>query len=105
MSDEAHACELAESLRRVRRPECPHMRSAAANWLYPVEGYCVLSRAPAWLMIPSIEEFRQYCTTVEFHKCPWFAGSRDEPVPALPRIPPPLPLYVWKNPDMPQTRV
>jgi hypothetical protein len=104
MSDEAHARELAGSLREVPRHRCPQMRPACAEWLYPVEGYCVLKWAPAWLMVPSIEEFRQYCTA-RFRQCPWFAGSWDEATPGPARIQAPLPADLWKPPGMPQPSV
>jgi hypothetical protein len=84
MSDEAYVRQLAASLREVRSPACPQLRPAFAEWLYPVEGYCVLQQSPACLMIPSIEEFRLYCSTPRFHQCPWFgriegAGERELP--------------------------
>ena len=104
MGDEAHARELAGSLREVPRHRCPQMRPACAEWLYPVEGYCVLKWTPAWLMIPSIEEFRQYCTA-RFRQCPWFAGSWDEATPGPARIQAPLPADLWKPPGMPQPSV
>lgn len=102
MSDEAHTCELAESLREVRRHRCSQMRPARAEWLYPVEGYCILSRAAAWLMIPSIEEFRQYCTTPRFRECPWFGGSKDRVGARQAGVQAPLPADIWRPAGMPQ---
>lgn len=104
MTDEEYARQMAQRLQQVRPPVCPQMRKASAEWLYPVEGYCVLERSPGWLMIPSIEEYRSYCTTPRFHECPWFGGGRDSPregdgVGA----PPPIRRDVWRPPDAPHS--
>ncbi len=56
-------------------PRCPHFQAAHAERIYPVEGYCVLTTSPGLLMIPSIAEFKMYCTAVRFSVCPWFCGS------------------------------
>lgn len=104
MSDEAHAHELAERLREVRLPACPQMRPACVERLYPVQGYCVLSQAPAWFMIPSIEEFRHYCTTPRFRQCPWFVGAGDGTDQGPPEVRASPPINVWSPPGMPQSR-
>ncbi len=54
------------------RPRCPHFRERGIERLYPVEGYCVLSQSSDCFMVPSIEEYREYCTTSRFDKCWWF---------------------------------
>ena len=71
-NDEAHARELAVRLRPDRRPRCPQLRACRAERLYPVRGYCVLAESPGWFMIPSIEEYREYCTTPRYGDCCWF---------------------------------
>jgi len=67
-----------EKLRAV----CPQFRPCDLEGLYPVRGHCVLSRCPGWFMIPSIEEYRMFCTKVGFAQCRWFhdAGETAEPV-------------------------
>jgi hypothetical protein len=71
-NDNIRAWELAERLREDPRPWCPHLRACRAEWLYPVQGYCVLAESPGWFMIPSIEEYREYCTTPRYGDCCWF---------------------------------
>jgi hypothetical protein len=73
-NDETHARELAQHLREEPRPLCPQLRACAPERLYPVEGYCVLAASPGWFMIPSVEEYREYCTTPRFGACRWFQG-------------------------------
>jgi len=70
--DLAHLCKLSEHLKQNRVPLCPQLRQACMDWLYPVQGYCILEHIPGGLMIPSIEEYRTYCTTSRFHECKWF---------------------------------
>lgn len=103
MSDGARGGELAEALCEGRRHRCPQMRAVQADWLYPVEGYCVLHRAPGWLMIPSVEEFQRYCTTLRFQQCPWFTGSSDDGAPEPPGVKANPPTDLWKPPGMPGT--
>ena len=71
-NDEVDARELAVSLRADPRPQCPQLRACRADRLYPVQGYCVLAESPGWFMIPSIEEYREYCTTPRWGDCCWF---------------------------------
>ena len=70
--DEVYAQELAVSFRADPRPRCPQLRACCAERLYPVQGYCVLADQPGWFMIPSIEEYREYCTTLRWGDCGWF---------------------------------
>lgn len=79
--DLTHAHTLAEHLQERAVPLCPQLRPAHAEWLYPVKGYCVLDRSPGWFMIPSIEEYRSYCTTPRFRECCWFGGAAAGPSP------------------------
>jgi hypothetical protein len=74
-NDEMHVRELARGLREDPRPLCPQFRGCDHEGLYPVQGYCVLADSPGWLMLPSIEEFREYCTTPQFRACRWFRGA------------------------------
>lgn len=99
MDDEAYVGRLAERLREVRLPACPQMRPACVERLYPVQGYCVLSQVPAWFMIPSIAEFRDYCTTPRFRQCPWFAGAGDGTDQGPPERAS-APINVWSPPGM-----
>ena len=71
-NDEVYARELVVSLRADPRLRCPQLRACRAERLYPVQGYCVLAESPGWFMIPSIEEYREYCTTPRSGDCCWF---------------------------------
>jgi hypothetical protein len=71
-NDEVHAQELAVSLQGNSRPLCPQLRGCRSERLYPVQGYCVLTESPGWFMIPSIEEYREYCATPQYGECCWF---------------------------------
>ena len=66
-------------LQTVSARVCPMFRSVRAGSLYPVQGYCLLDRSPGGFMIPSIAEFREFCTTSGFAACPWFGGGQDDP--------------------------
>jgi hypothetical protein len=100
-NDEIHAQELAKRLREEPRPLCPQLHSCDHERLYPVEGYCVLADSPGWFMIPSIEEYRQYCTTPRFGECRWFrgAGANSGPVEGQPRERPTR-TDLWSPPEV-----
>ncbi|HSB70068.1 MAG TPA: hypothetical protein VLT62_12105 [Candidatus Methylomirabilis sp.] len=53
-------------------PMYPRFRSVAVERPYPVTGYCVLTHRPGRLMIPSIVEYRAYCSSDGFRECPWW---------------------------------
>jgi hypothetical protein len=72
-----------EGLQTVSVPGCPMFRSVRARPLYPVQGYCVLGCSPGGFMIPSIAEFREFCTGSGFAACPWFTRAQDS-LPAVP---------------------
>ncbi len=71
-NDEGDARELTVSLWPDPRPRCPQLRVCRVERLYPVQGYCVLAESPGRFMIPSIEEYREYCTTPLWGDCHWF---------------------------------
>jgi hypothetical protein len=73
--DKIHAGDLAQRLREERRPLCPQFRPHHIERL--VQGYCVLTQSPGWFMIPSIEEYREYCTTPRFGECCWFRRTGE----------------------------
>jgi hypothetical protein len=77
-NDEEHARILAISLRAEPRPRCPQLRPCQAEGRYPVQGYCVLADSPGWFMIPSIEEYRESCTTSRWGVCCWLRGDAHE---------------------------
>jgi hypothetical protein len=64
------------------RALCPQFRPCALEGPYPVRGHCILARSPGWFMIPSIEEYGVYCTSLKFNQCPWFreTGEMVRPV-------------------------
>jgi hypothetical protein len=68
---------LGEGLQAVSGPMCPMLRPVQAGPLYPVQGYCVLGCSPVGLMIPSIAEFREFCSGPGFAACPWFGSAQD----------------------------
>ena len=49
-------------------PICPFFKKAHADRLYPVTGYC-RGRLNGKLMIPSIAEYREFCTTERCRSC------------------------------------
>jgi hypothetical protein len=52
---------------------CPLLKPAEADWRYPVAGYC---RGLGALMIPSVEEYRTWCSTEEYPACPIYRERR-----------------------------
>ncbi len=54
-------------------PVCPFFKKVSAKWLYPLAGYCG-NRPDGKLMIPSIAEYRQFCTTEDFQSCVNYPG-------------------------------
>lgn len=75
--DEIHVAEFAKRFREETKPLCPQCRPCDVEGLYPVRSYCVLSPSPGWLMIPSIAEYRTYCTGRGFAGCPWFRQTGE----------------------------
>jgi hypothetical protein len=74
-ADALRVREVAEHLREEHEPLCPQFRLHHTERPYPVQGSCVVASWPGWLMIPSIEEYREYCTTPRFGQCRWFSGA------------------------------
>jgi hypothetical protein len=72
-----------EGLQTVSAPGCPMLRSVRARPMYPVQGYCALGCSPGGFMIPSIAEFREFCSGSGFAACPWFRSAQDS-LPAMP---------------------
>jgi hypothetical protein len=56
-------------------PICPFFKKATADWLYPVTGFC-RGRPDGKLMIPSIDEYRESCTTEQFRSCENYQDKR-----------------------------
>ncbi len=73
--EEIDATEPAKWLREEPGPLCPQFRKCGHEGLHQVQGYCVLAGKPGWLMLPSIEEYRENCTTRHFGECRWFRGA------------------------------
>lgn len=80
MHEEGNVRGLVEQFQVIRLPVCPRMRSAGTR-RYSVEGYCGLDASPIWLMIPSLDIFRNYCTTSRYPMCPWFERTHQEDYP------------------------
>jgi hypothetical protein len=74
-ADAIYAREVAEKLGKPCEPLCPQFRVHHTERFYPVQGSCVLAGWPGWFMIPSIAEYREYCTTPQFSQCCWFSGA------------------------------
>ncbi len=60
---------------------CPQFLALRDDGAYPILGYCALSAAPGALMIPSVEEFRTFCTTDAFRHCPWWEARQSAGLP------------------------
>jgi hypothetical protein len=71
-ADEGEARTGASRLRADPRPRCPHLRVCRGPRPSPVRGYCVLADTPGWFMIPSLEVYREVCTTPRWRDCGWF---------------------------------
>ncbi len=76
MGEEEHVRQLEERRHMQPASRCPQFRATRADWVYPVEGYCLQTASPGQLMIPSIAEFNRFCTTGGFLLCPWFCGRK-----------------------------
>lgn len=101
--DEIHTRGPGGRLRQHPEPSCPQFRLSRIQRLYPVEGCCVLARTPGWFMIPSIEEYREYCTTPRFQDCCWFGGAAENPGSVEgPREKSPARTEAWQPPDVVQ---
>jgi hypothetical protein len=72
------AAAVAVSLQTDPRSCCPQLRPCHAEGRYPVEGYCILEESPGWFMIPSIEEYRESCTTPRWCDCCWLKENFHE---------------------------
>ena len=68
---------LGENFQAVSESICPMLRPVQAGPLYPVQGYCILGRSSGGFMIPSIAEFREFCSGSGFAACPWFGSAED----------------------------
>jgi hypothetical protein len=55
--------------------DCPHLKRAMADWLWPVEGYC-RARADGRFMIPPVPYYLNLCTTPEHRLCEAFRARR-----------------------------
>lgn len=83
LSDQVYAKEITSPERsrsaglfqEVGEAICPFFKKATADWLYPVTGYC-RGRPDGKLMIPSIAEYRQVCTTQRFRSCENYQSQR-----------------------------
>ena len=62
--------------KEIRLALCPHFWPVNAG-LYAVVGYCASPRFPGRLIIPSLEEYRECCTTDRFPVCAWFRPLAD----------------------------
>jgi hypothetical protein len=47
---------------------CPYFQPSRADWLYPVHGYC-RGLPQGLLMIPSVDEYRTFCSTRQHTAC------------------------------------
>jgi hypothetical protein len=75
--ESSHVGVLGEGLPAASESACPHLRSVLGGQLYPVQCYCVLGGSPGGFMIPSIEEFREFCSGSRYAVCPWFGDAQD----------------------------
>ncbi len=86
-------------------PRCPRFREVRVDGKYPIPGYCALATIPGQLMIPSMEEFRSACTTLQFRRCPWFGEPEGSAaLGARPAACPDVPRDVWACPKVTWSR-
>jgi hypothetical protein len=71
-TDEGGAREGASRFRTDPTRRCPKLRVCRGLRPSAVLGYCVLADTPGWFMIPSIEVYREVCTTPRWGVCCWF---------------------------------
>ena len=69
--------KLGTPLHESCQPLCLQFRSCSTESSYPVQGHCVLAQSPGWFMIPSIEEYREYCTRSWFAACCRYRGTGE----------------------------
>lgn len=99
-SDASHAAALAVHLNAEPTARCPQFRSYDLERVYPVRGYCVLTQSPGWFMIPSIEEYRNYCTSWGFHRCPWCRQNGAAAAPLMVQAPQQeIQTEIWRPPE------
>ncbi len=70
--------ELAEGSHEVGPPTCPFFQATTTSRRRSALGYC-LGRANGQLMIPSLFEYCQFCTTQHFRSCEHY-GTKVTPV-------------------------
>jgi len=68
---------LAKQFQVIRQTGCSRMRLAETKY-NTVDGYCVLDGSAGWLMVPSIDLFEGYCTTLRFSEGPWSETGSDK---------------------------
>lgn len=56
---------------------CPHLQPARADWIYPMAGYC-RALPGGLLMIPSVGEYRSFCTTGGHGDCLFYRYRQGE---------------------------
>lgn len=49
--------------------DCPYLKRVGREVGYAIEAYCQCY-SPQGLYIPSLAEFRRFCTGGEYHRCP-----------------------------------
>lgn len=52
-------------------PHCPYLKHAAADWLWPVEGFC-RARSDGRLMVPPVPHYLHLCATGDYRLCEAF---------------------------------
>jgi hypothetical protein len=59
-------------------PHCPYLKHAAADWLWPVEGFC-RARADGQCMVPAVPHYLHLCATGDYHLCEAFRARTPAP--------------------------
>jgi len=70
MNPEGAGAVLGEGL-ALQTCQCPFLRPAAAEWLWPVEGICQ-GRTDGRLMVPPVSHYLHLCITENHHLCEVF---------------------------------
>jgi hypothetical protein len=79
-TDEGEARKGASRFRTDPRRRCPQFRAGRGPRPSPARGYCVLADTPGWFMIPSLEVYREVCTTPRWGDCCWFQAPSPDGV-------------------------
>jgi len=65
-----------ERPQEIRLALCPQFWPVSLG-SYSIPGYCALCGFPGQLMIPTVEDYRERCTSGQFGQCLWFGVGEE----------------------------